>query len=183
MFPPSGKLRVSGCQHSRRKHCNGRSISPHPVKWGPSKPHAYVLGMKMLSHHTSRTNCRQADVDISECVTHFRACLCFEKSHRMYPDEQTTLVATPAQHAACEVGIDKALSVGEDITKAKTSRSNGVGISIRCTAQFPASSLNILKSGHHHISSGPAVNMALFDQVLHVKTPAEWGKPIYVDEK
>lgn len=64
-----------------------------------------------------------------------------------------------------------------------TAFSNSVGISSCCTAQFPATSLNILKSAHHHIPSGPAVNMALVDQVLHVMTPAEWGKPIDVDER
>lgn len=106
-----------------------------------------------------------------------------QRVNRMCPAEQTTLVATPAQHAACEVGTDKASSVGEDVTKAKTSRCNNVEISSRCTAQFPDPSLKTLKSGHHHIPSGPAVNMALVDQVLHVMTPAEWGKPIDVDEK
>lgn len=64
-----------------------------------------------------------------------------------------------------------------------TAFSDSVGISSCCTAQFLAPSLNILKSAHHHIPSGPAVNMALVDQVLHVMTPAEWGKPIDVDEK
>lgn len=67
--------------------------------------------------------------------------------------------------------------------RAEISRRNSVGISSRCTAQFPAPSLNILKSGHHNTPSGPVVNMALVDQVLHVMTPAERCKPIDVDEK